>query len=106
MCREAACSHSVVLNRKSDAVTSGVIRRFFVKNINFFENKCLIICIIQKFVLYLQYKIQGHMKRLTNKEKDLIEAIRNFKRARGWIEREQEFRWLIYKLVEELIEDD
>ncbi|MGM9737118.1 MAG: hypothetical protein ACI3ZT_01735 [Candidatus Cryptobacteroides sp.] len=46
------------------------------------------------------------MKRLTNKEKDLIEAIRNFKRARGWIEREQEFRWLIYKLVEELIEDD
>lgn len=46
------------------------------------------------------------MKRLNNKEKDLIEAIRNFKRARGWIEREQEFRWLIYKMVDELIEEN
>lgn len=46
------------------------------------------------------------MERLNDKEKDLIEAIRNFKKARGWIEREQEYRWLIYKLVEELIEDE
>ncbi|MGM9748312.1 MAG: hypothetical protein ACI3ZN_05895, partial [Candidatus Cryptobacteroides sp.] len=72
----------------------------------FFVNKCLIICVIRNFVLYLQYKIQGYMKRLNKKEEDLIEAIRNFKRARGWIEREQEFRWMIYKLVEELIDDD
>ena len=46
------------------------------------------------------------MKRLNDKEKDLIEAIRNFKKARSRIEQENEFRWLIYKTVEELMYDE
>lgn len=46
------------------------------------------------------------MKRLNNKEKDLIEAIRSFRKARGWIENENEFRWLIYRTVEELMYDE
>mgnify|MGYP000246121294 CR=1 FL=1 len=49
---------------------------------------------------------QRYMKRLNNKEKDLIEAIRNFRKARGWIENENEFRWLIYRTVEELMYDE
>lgn len=67
------------------------------------KNNCLNICVIQKNVLSLQYKIQGYMKRLNDKEKDLIEAIRNFRKARSRIEQENEFRWLIYKTVEELL---
>ena len=46
------------------------------------------------------------MKRLNNKEKYLIEALRNFRKARGWIENENEFRWLIYRTVEELMYDE
>ena len=70
------------------------------------KNNCLNICVIQKNVLPLQYKIQGYMKRLNDKEKDLIEAIRNFRKARSRIEQENEFRWLIYKTVEELMYDE
>lgn len=70
------------------------------------KNNCLNICVIQKNVLSLQYKIQGYMKRLNDKEKDLIEAIRNFRKARSRIEQENEFRWLIYKTVEELMYDE
>lgn len=70
------------------------------------KNNCLNICVIQKNVLSLQYKIQGYMKRLNDKEKDLIEAIRNFRKARSRIEQENEFRWLIYKTVEELMCDE
>ena len=70
------------------------------------KNNCLNICVIQKNVLSLQYKIQGCMKRLNDKEKDLIEAIRNFRKARSRIEQENEFRWLIYKTVEELMYDE
>lgn len=53
------------------------------------KNNCLNICVIQKNVLSLQYKIQGYMKRLNDKEKDLIEAIRNFRKARSRIEQEK-----------------
>ena len=70
------------------------------------KNNCLNICVIQKNVLSLQYKIQGYMKRLNDKEKDLVEAIRNFRKARSRIEQENEFRWLIYKTVEELMYDE
>lgn len=49
---------------------------------------------------------QNNMKRLNDKEKDLIEAIRNFRKARGWIENENEFRWLIYKTVDELMYEE
>lgn len=46
------------------------------------------------------------MKKLNDKEKDLIESIRNFKKARGWIEHEAEFRWLIYRTLEELLDEE
>jgi len=43
------------------------------------------------------------MKRLTKKEKDLIEAIRNFKASRGRMENQFEFEWYIYQLLHELM---
>lgn len=43
------------------------------------------------------------MKRLNKKEKDLIEAIRNFKASRGRMEMQDEFEWYIYKLLHELM---
>ena len=43
------------------------------------------------------------MKRLNKKEKDLIEAIRNFKASRGSMEMQAEFEWYIYKLLHELM---
>lgn len=44
------------------------------------------------------------MKRLTEKEKDLIEAIRNFKASKGRMENQFEFEWLINKLLHELMD--
>ncbi len=43
------------------------------------------------------------MKRLNKKEKDLIEAIRNFKASRGRMEMQWEFEWYIYQLLHELM---
>lgn len=43
------------------------------------------------------------MKKLNEKEKDLIEAIRNFKAARGWMENKAEFEWEIHRLLNELM---
>lgn len=43
------------------------------------------------------------MKRLTKKEKDLIEAIRNFKASKGRMEHPIEFEWYIYQLLHELM---
>ena len=43
------------------------------------------------------------MKKLNEKEKDLIEAIRNFKAARGWMENKAEFEWEIHQLLNELM---
>lgn len=93
MCREAACSHSVVLNRKPDAGTSGAIRRFFVKNVNYFENICLEICIIRKIVLSLyRYPKQSDMATVKEKIYDIILDIniakianRYFGKSSGWL---------------------
>lgn len=46
------------------------------------------------------------MTRLTEKEKELIEVIRNFREAKGRMEKETEFQWLIFKLLEELMYDE
>lgn len=43
------------------------------------------------------------MKKLSKKEKDLIEAIRNFKASRGRMEMQDEFEWYIYELLHELM---
>lgn len=50
-----------------------------------------------------RYQKQSSMKRLTKKEKELIEAIRNFKASRGWMENPTEFEWYIYQLLHELM---
>lgn len=42
------------------------------------------------YYLYIN-KNKQDMKKLNEKEKDLIEAIRNFKAARGWMENKAEF---------------
>ena len=44
------------------------------------------------------------MKRLTNKEKELIEAVRNFKASKGRMEQQAEFEWYIYRTLHELME--
>ena len=46
------------------------------------------------------------MTRLTEKEKELIEVIRNFRQAKGRMEKVTEFQWLISKLLEELMYDE
>ena len=43
------------------------------------------------------------MKRLTTQEKDLIEAIRNFRASQGRMENQWEFEWYIYQLLHELM---
>lgn len=43
------------------------------------------------------------MKKLSKKEKDLIEAIRNFKASKGWMENPTEFEYYILGLVYELM---
>lgn len=44
------------------------------------------------------------MTKLTDKEKDLIEAIRNFRASKGYMEKQFEFEWYIYQLLHELME--
>lgn len=46
------------------------------------------------------------MKRLNEKEKDLIEAIRNFKASRGRMELQAEYEWQISKWLHELMYED
>lgn len=46
------------------------------------------------------------MKRLNEKEKDLIEAIRNFKASRGRMEKESEYEWLINYYLTQLMYED
>lgn len=43
------------------------------------------------------------MNKLTEKEKELIEAVWNFKASRGWMENPDEFEWYIYQLLHELM---
>lgn len=43
------------------------------------------------------------MTRLTKQEKDLIEAIRNFKASLGRMENQFEFEWYIYYLLHKLM---
>lgn len=43
------------------------------------------------------------MKRLTDKEKNLIVAIRNFKVSLGRMENPFEFEWYFYQLLHELM---
>lgn len=42
-------------------------------------------------------------KRLTQKEMDLIEAVRNFKASKGRMEKQNEFEWYIYRTLHELM---
>lgn len=44
--------------------------------------------------------------KLNEKEKDLIESIRNFRASKGRMEKESEFEWLIYKYLHELMYGD
>ncbi len=46
------------------------------------------------------------IKQLSKKEEDLIEAIRNFKASKGWMENPNEFEWLIHRYVDELLFED
>lgn len=43
------------------------------------------------------------MKKLTEKERDLIEAIRNFRASEGRLERQEEFKWYIFETLFELM---
>lgn len=43
------------------------------------------------------------MKRLNEKEEELIEAIRNFNASKGWMENPTEFEYYILGLVYELM---
>lgn len=43
------------------------------------------------------------MKRLNEKEKDLIEAIRSFRASEGRMEMQAEFEWYIYQLLHDLM---
>lgn len=42
----------------------------------------------------------------TEKERELIEAIRNFKASKGRMEHKEEFLMYIYKMVDELLGED
>ncbi len=41
--------------------------------------------------------------KLTEKEKDLIEAIRNYRKSLGIMENRFDFEWYIYKVLHELM---
>lgn len=43
------------------------------------------------------------MKKLNEKETELIEMIRNFRASKGRMEKEQEFQWEIERLLYELM---
>lgn len=45
------------------------------------------------------------MIRLNETEKDLIEAIRNFRALQGRMENEAEFEWIIYYYLHKLMYD-
>lgn len=46
------------------------------------------------------------MKRLNEKEKDLIEAIRNFRASKGRMDDESEYEWLINYYLHQLMYED
>lgn len=46
------------------------------------------------------------MKRLNETEKDLIEAVRNFKASKGRMEKESEYEWMIYFYLHKLMYED
>lgn len=46
------------------------------------------------------------MKRLNKTEKDLIEAVRNFRASKGRMEREAEYEWMIYEYLHQLMYED
>lgn len=46
------------------------------------------------------------MTRLNETEKDLIEAVRNFRNSRGRMEKESEYEWLINKYLHILMYED
>ena len=43
--------------------------------------------------------------KVTEKEKELIEAIRNFKASKGRMEKEFEFIWYIRRLLDEMLDN-
>ncbi len=45
------------------------------------------------------------MKRLNEIEKDLIEAVRNFRASKGRMEKESEYEWMIYFYLHKLMYD-
>lgn len=46
------------------------------------------------------------MKRLTNKEKELIEVIRNFQASKGRMEFESDFYFYIHSVLDNLLYPD
>lgn len=46
------------------------------------------------------------MKRLNKTEKDLIEAVRNFRASKGRMEKEAEYEWMIYEYLHQLMYED
>ena len=54
----------------------------------------------------MQYINKGNMKRLNETEKDLIEAVRNFKASKGRMEKGSEYEWMIYFYLHKLMYED
>ena len=55
----------------------------------------------KKYQPILSHEI--HHGELTEKEKDLIEAIRNYRKSLGIMENRFDFEWYIYKVLHELM---
>lgn len=64
------------------------------------------IWIFRYFVLSLWYIKERDMKRLNETEKDLIEAVRNFRASKGRMEKEAEYEWMIYEYLHQLMYED
>ena len=53
----------------------------------------------------MHYINERDMKRLNETEKDLIEAVRNFRASKGRMEMEAEYEWMIYFYLHKLMYD-
>lgn len=59
---------------------------------------------IKKYITFaLSFKNNPKMKRLNNKEKELIEVIRNFQSSKGRMEFEADFYFYIHQVLDNLL---
>ena len=68
-----------------------------------FEKKYINNCLLRYFAVHLGSKINKKHMELTEKEKELIEQIRNYKRAKH--NPSQNLRWYILELFYNLLDD-